>query len=595
MNLEGITINLLTTELQKRLLGGKIYKVFMPNKSCLLLLVKTESTTLALTADFAGGSPYLYLPEKTPERPDTPPAFCMLLRKYLEEGRITKIEQSGLDRVIAMEISSIGSARQIITKQLVFELTGKNANIIFTKQLVFELTGKNANIIFTAEGVILDSLKHVNKAQSSYRQILPGLPYIAPPPQNGLNILTSAPADIISAAQALPLAPAKALIAATTGIGQYTAAQLLKIADLDAGSSINDSNAPQLASAIAALQQNISEAKAGSTPVYAVITRTNSVKTVLPFKPVQLTEGESVKKFASLNNAINFAQSLAPVLLPEQELLAKTVTAETEKLIKKAAVLREELAAAEDAEQQRIIADTLMANLYRIPKGSSKITVENIYDGTPLAIALAPDLTANENAQKYYKRYNKLKRAQTEIKEQLKLTEEAVEYLGSIDVALKLVQSRAEVAEIKTELAAAGFITVKNSKNKMPQAKSTPTVVKLSEDTTLYIGKNNKQNDYVTFSVGSGNDLWFHTKNIPGSHVILKTTLPQPEDANINTAASIAAYFSKARGGSNTPVDCTLRKFVKKPSGAKPGFVIYTNQTTYYVTPDEDEIKKLLK
>ena len=258
-------------------------------------------------------------------------------------------------------------------------------------------------------------------------------------------------------------------------------------------------------------------------------------------------------------------------------------------------MLHEELAAAEDAEQQRIIADTLMSNLYRIPKGSTKITVENIYDGTPLTIALAPDLTANENAQKYYKRYNKLKRAQTEIKEQLKLTEEAVEYLGSIDVALKLVQTRAEVAEIKTELAAAGFITVKNTKNKMPQAKSTPTVVKLSEDTTLYIGKNNKQNDYVTFSVGSGNDLWFHTKNIPGSHVILKTTLPQPEEADINTAASIAAYFSKARGGSNTPVDCTLRKFVKKPSGAKPGFVIYTNQTTYYVTPDEDEIKTLLK
>ena len=156
MNLEGITINVLTAELQKRLLGGKIYKIFMPNKNCLLLLIKTENTTLSLAADFSGSSPYLYLPEKTPERPDTPPTFCMLLRKHLEEGRITKIEQSGLDRVITMEISSIGSARQIIAKQL-----------------IFELTGKNANIIFTADGIILDSLKHVNKAQSSYRQILP--------------------------------------------------------------------------------------------------------------------------------------------------------------------------------------------------------------------------------------------------------------------------------------------------------------------------------------------------------------------------------------------------------------------------------------
>lgn len=578
MNLEGITINILTEELQRKLTGGKVYKVFMPNKSCLLLLIKTESAVIPLAADFSGGSPYLYMPHKTPERPDTPPAFCMLLRKHLEEGRITKIEQSGLDRVITMEISSIGSARQIITKQL-----------------IFELTGKNANIIFVSEGVILDSLKHVGKALSSYRQILPGLPYVAPPPQDGLNILASAPGDIAAAAQTLPLAPQKALIAATTGIGQYTAAQLLKAAGISAESSITADNAPALAGAVAALQQNIAAVKAGTAPVYAVITRTNTVKTVLPFKPLQLTDGETIKEFTDLNNAIAFAQSLTPVLLPEQEVLTKTVAAETEKLNKKAVLLQEELAAAEDAEQQRIIADTLMANLYRIQKGSSECTLENIYDGTPLTVKLAPDLTANENAQKYYKRYNKLKRAQTEIKEQLKLTQEAVEYLGSIDIALKLVQTRAEVAEIKTELAAAGFISVKNTKNKMPQAKSTPMVIKLNDDTTLYIGKNNKQNDYVTFSIGSGNDLWFHTKNIPGSHVILKTALPQPDDNDVQTAAMLAAYFSKAHGGSNTPVDCTRRKFVKKPSGAKPGFVIYTNQTTYYVTPDEEKLTQLLK
>lgn len=578
MNLEGITINVLTNFLQQRLLGGKIYKIFMPNKNCLLLLVKTENSTLALAADFSGGSPYLYLPDKTPERPDTPPAFCMLLRKHLEEGRITRIEQSGLDRVITIEISSIGTARQIISKQL-----------------VFELTGKNANIIFTTDGVILDSLKHVNKMQSSYRQILPGLPYITPPPQDGLDILTSSPQEISNAAQKLPLTPVKALIAATTGIGQYTANQLLKMAGLTGSEKLTEDYTSFLAGAIAAMQQNVSSVKAGSTPVYAIVTRTNSVKTILPFKPVLLADGETVKEFDNLNGAINYAQSLAPVQLPEQEILTKTISAETEKLIKKAAVLQEELAAAEDAEQQRIIADTLMANLYRIKKGSSECTVENIYHGTPLTIALAPDLTTNENAQKYYKRYNKLKRAQTEIKEQLKLTEEAIEYLGSIDVALKLVQTRAEVAEIKAELAAAGFITVKNTKNKMPQAKSAPTVIKLSADTTLYIGKNNKQNDYVTFSVGSSNDLWFHTKNIPGSHVILKTNMPAPDDSAIQTAASIAAYFSKARGGSNVPVDSTLRKFVKKPNGAKPGFVIYTNQTTYYVTPDEEAIQKLLK
>ena len=460
MNLESITINILTSRLQEKLLGGKIYKVFMPNKSSLLLLVKTENAVIPLAADFSGASPYLYMLDKTPERPETPPAFCMLLRKHLEEGRITKITQSGLDRVVTMEISSIGSARQIISKQL-----------------IFELTGKNANIIFVSEGVILDSLKHIGKALSSYRQILPGLAYIAPPPQDGLDILTSAPVDIAAAAQNLPLPPQKALIAATTGIGQYTAGQLLKFAGITAEGGITNENIAALADAIGTLQKNINAAKSGTAPVYAIITRTNTVKTILPFKPLQLTDGETVKEFASLNSAVAFAQSLTPVLLPEQEVLNKTVNTETEKLQKKILLLKEELAAAEDAEQQRIIADTLMANLYRIAKGSSECTLENIYDGTPLTIKLAPDLTANENAQKYYKRYNKLKRAQAEIKEQLKLTEEAVEYLGSIDIALKLVQTRAEVAEIKAELAAAGFITVKNTKNKMPQAKSTPTII----------------------------------------------------------------------------------------------------------------------
>lgn len=578
MNLEGIAINILVKELRGRLLGGKIYKIFMPNKNSLLLLVKTDNETAALSADFSGGSPYLYLPEKAPEHPDTPPAFCMLLRKHLEEGRITKIEQNGLDRIITMEISSIGSARQIISKQL-----------------IFELTGKNANIIFVSEGIILDSLKHINKTQSSYRQILPGLPYVAPPPQDGLDILASAPGAIANAVQQSPLTPQKALIAATTGIGQYTAKELLAAADINNETGITADKSAALTEAIKKLREQITAVKENSAPVYAIITRTNSVKTLLPFKPLLLADGETVKEFSNINSAVAFAQSLTPVLLPEQEILSKTVSAETEKLQKKALVLKEELATAEDAEKQRIIADTLMANLYRINKGLSECTLENIYDGTPLQVKLAPELTPNENAQKYYKRYNKLKRAQAEIKEQLKLTGEAIEYLGSIDIALKLVQTRAEVAEIKAELAAAGFITVKNTKNKMPQVKSAPLIIKLSEDTTLYIGKNNKQNDYVTFSAGNGNDLWFHTKNIPGSHVILKTSMQQPEEKDIQTAATLAAYFSKARGGSNIPVDSTLRKYVKKPGGAKPGFVIYTNQTTYYVTPEEETIKKLLQ
>ena len=188
MNLEGLTLHILTNKLKEELLGGKIYKVFMPSYESLLLLVKRERDTAALLADFSCGSPMLYLPNNLPERPESPPAFCMLLRKHLEEGRITRIEQSGLDRIITIDIDTIGTARQIVTKQLIFELTGKNSNIIFAEN-----------------GLIFDSLKHVNKAMSSFRQIMPNLPYLAPPQQTGLSILTAPANAIIEAMYELSL------------------------------------------------------------------------------------------------------------------------------------------------------------------------------------------------------------------------------------------------------------------------------------------------------------------------------------------------------------------------------------------------------
>ena len=208
MNLEGLTLKLLADHLNRELLGSKISKVFMPNPHALLLVVRRSRDMSALMADVSGGSPTLYIPAKLPENPETPPSFCMLLRKHLEEGRITKISQSGLDRIITLEIDMLGQSSKIITKKLVFELTGKNANILLLQ-----------------DNVIIDSLKHIGAAQNSYRVILPGKPYVAPPPQSGLNILTAAPGEIVAAANSLPSANfAKALVKATTGFGQATAA-----------------------------------------------------------------------------------------------------------------------------------------------------------------------------------------------------------------------------------------------------------------------------------------------------------------------------------------------------------------------------------
>ena len=234
------------------------------------------------------------------------------------------------------------------------------------------------------------------------------------------------------------------------------------------------------------------------------------------------------------------------------------------------------------------------ANIYQISKGQSSCQLLNIYDNEPLEIQLSPLLSPTENAQAYYRRYNKYKRAQSEVQNQIETTREMLNYLASIDASLTTATTKNEIAEIKQELITAGLLQNQGKKHKGQEPKSEPLLIKLSKETTLYIGKNNKQNDYVTFTLARGKDLWFHTKNIPGSHVILKTTLPQATASDIAAAVMLAAYFSKSRSSSKVPVDCTERRFVKKPNGAKPGFVIYTDQTTYYATPDKAEAQKLL-
>ena len=576
MNLEGLTLKLVNDTLNKELLGSKIYRVYMPNPQTVLLLVRRSRDTSALVADMNGGSPALYIPSKLPENPETPPSFCMLLRKHLEEGRITKIYQSDLDRVITLEIDMLGQSSKIITKKLICELTGKNSNLILTQ-----------------DNIIIDSLKHVGAAQSSYRSILPGKEYLAPPPQNGLNLLTENPTSIVSAANALPSSTfAKAFVSATTGMGKATAAQLLAAADiLPQTVRLEPAEAKALAASISELQQRLQGQ--GQQPVYALISRTNQVKTILPLAPKVLEQGLRVQEFSDINTAINYAMSLAPIQLPQHEQLQKLVTSELAKASKKLAALQEDLLHAEDAEAQRMLADTLMANLYQLRKGQTSAQLINIYDGTSVTIKLNPVLSPTDNAQAYYKRYNKFKRAQSEVRQQIVATEAAQAYLASLDASLLTATTKNEIEEIRQEMVSAGIIREIGKKKKTALQKSQPLHLKLRADVDLYIGKNNKQNDYVTFTIGGPRDLWFHTKDIPGSHIILKASQIEPQD--IELAVQLAAYFSKARSSSNVPVDCVARRYVKKPAGSKPGFVIFTNQRTYYTTPDEQALAPYLK
>lgn len=570
MNLEGITLQVLTQELSRRLLGGKIFKIFMPGKSSLLLQINTQNHTENLLVDMGGDTPLITLPQTLPERPDLPPSFCMLLRKHLEEGRITKISQQGLDRIITLSVDSIGAERKIITKRLVLELTGKNSNIIFVNE----------------QGIILDALRHIGKFQSRVRQILPNQPYAYPPAQDGLDFLQTSPhalREAVTACGDLPLE--QALISATQGIGRYTAQEVLLRAGISGPANLLElTQAQQLEKALAGLQAEIGKRLDGTdSTVIAQIDSHNRMKNLVPYVPQTHPEWTQ-KPFASLLEAQAYSASLVPVQIPDKDLLTKLVVTQEAKVAKKLKFLAQDLAKAENAEDQKIMADTLMAYGWQVKKGQTSCELPNIYDSKPMKISLSPSLNPMENAQAYYKKYNKFKRAVGEIKLQQQEAQDLLTYLQSLDASLDTAVTKGEIGEIKQEIIQLGLLP--SSKKRVPtQSKSEPLKIVLSPETTLYIGKNNKQNDYVTFKLGRGKDLWFHAKNIPGSHVILKTTLPQPREEDILMAASLAAGYSKGKNSDRVAVDCAEKHLVKKPSGAKPGFVIYTGQKTLYVHP----------
>ena len=578
MNLEGIALYALTDYLKREITGSRIYKIGMPSAHVVYFSLRREYDTIHLIMDVNGGSPSVRIAAAAPGNPQEPPAFCMLLRKHLEEGKITQVRQYGLDRVIELEISLLGRTGRIIIKQIIIELTGKNANLVFAE-----------------DGKILDSIKHINPLMNSVRVIQPGYAYNPPPPQTGLNILTAVPDEIV---EAIPDEVTgslwKQLVNVTTGIGKASALQLLSAARIPLSATyLTPMDRNHLVSAITNLQVNVT-ANPAAQPATALITGSNQCQTVFPFPIAYIPEGCRPEIFPGMNDALCHAARLQPVQLPEQELLQKTVLSELRKTEKKISALEHDLSLSNDADTFRIIADSLMAALYQIQKGASSCSVPNIYDGTLLQVTLSPVLTPAENAQKYYKKYNKLKRAREEIAIHLGEATDMRTWLESVEASLRLATTRQETEEIKEELQTAGILPVPKRK---PHAsgKSSPLQIVFSESTRIYIGKNNRQNEEVTFRIATGSDLWLHVQKIPGSHVVIKTTLPEPEPEALDAAVRLAAYFSKARGGSQVPVDCVPRRFVKKPPGARPGFVIFTNQKTFYTTPDEAFIKNLLE
>ena len=582
MSLDGLSLSTLLTELNAKLAGGRIDKIFQTDKHTITIWIRQANQNLCLLISSNSEHPRIHLTNAAPENPATPTAFCMLLRKHLETGRIAQITQHSLDRIALLAIDSLGAD-----------------NTIITKYLTIELMGKHSNIILLQDQIVIDSIKRIGINTSRYRQILPKMEYTYPPGQMRLNLLTTPIGDFISDLTTRTGLLTKAIINTGIGLGPITAKELIWRAGLPSTITVEKLDESDLVALRESITSIINQLTSDQYSPTVVVSEDNGLDGIAAFSLEHLTQKCTKHHFSNMSEAVAFADTLSRIQRhPEQSLLLKIVQDDINRLIRKQGVLLQEQTEATGADCFREYADILMANIYNIPAGTTTTTLPNLYDDAPeehpVTIDLNPRLSALANATAYYTKFNKLKRAQDFLREQLAQCAQDIAYLDTIIVALEHADLSAELADIRQELINAGYMKPLH-KRRMSIPPSLPLTVITAEGLKILVGKNNRQNDLVTFKHAQHTDLWFHTKDIPGSHVVLRTDHQEPPHSAIEAAAQLAAYYSKAGQSSNVPVDYTQRRYVKKPSGAKPGFVIYDHQHTIYVTPDKNVVDALLK
>jgi len=585
MNIEGLAIHSLANELNNELSGGRIMRISQPTRFLFVLRIRLTEKEIALAISIDPADPRVHFTRESRENPLEPSSLCMLLRKQLTDGRIAAVtQQAGLDRVLHFDVD-------------LREGQGR----IDTKTLTVELAGKNSNLILANNGLIVDAARRVGFNTSRVRQIVPGIPYLPPPPRNRHDPMQESPEQIVAAiAQQTEHALGKALMATVEGIGPLAVSEILFRAGLDAKKPTSSLTVDDLATLTAALASLLTPMHSSPTLSFVALDATNRLLAVANFEPRHLSAA-CLKNFASLNRAIEYASSLAAA--PKTNLhqdIAKRVRTELDKLERKNLLLDNEWNESQHADVFRQQADLLMTNLHLLKQGMTAIQIADSYSAAEsaaaatLEIALDPALSPMQNIQRYYKKYSRAKRAQELIQIQIEQCRQDILYLEGIALSLTDVITNLEVQEIIQELSESGYMppTPRSRQNAKP---SEPRKVQLASGAVILVGRNNRQNDLVTFKHAQPRDLWFHTKDIPGSHVVLRSQGASPQLADIEKAAHLAAWFSKARNSANIPVDYTERRYVKKPSGAKPGFVIYEKQKTLRMTPSETEINELLQ
>ena len=593
MAYSGFLLNALLEELKEKLIGGRINKIYQPSNRELTFTVRNNGANHLLYISANSDYAQVNILDSKFENPVKPPNFCMLLRKLLQNGFITEVEQLEFERILVIHIDSSDELGYITTKKLIIEIMGKHSNII----------------LINNNDVIFDSIKRVSPFMSSIRQIMPNQAFNLIK-YDKINILNMTKENLFNGLNEFEnMKTSNFIFTYFQGFGPMLAKEMC----FRSGISFRKKNINLTDELKTNLFENLSKFKtiAKEKKFEPYLIQNSTTGETIDFSPIFLESFSNenfiqvkTDNFSALVDKYYNSKLVNNSIKQKANTLISLLNKKIKLLEHKISNLNDDLVYADNAEEFKIKGELITANIYKLKKGMDNITLENYYDSnSPINIDLVINMSPSRNAQKYFKKYNKLKTAQTEVKRQLTNSVEELNYFENVLNSIEIAEDNATIDEIKLELIESGYIKNKQkNKHKKNKNSNKKNKNKINDNFKKYIssdgfaifaGKNNKQNDYLTLKYASKDDLWFHTKDIAGTHVIIKRNSNEVPEQTLLEAAMIAAYNSKGKMSSNVPVDYTFVKNVSKPSGAKPGMVIYVKNKTLYVTPIIKTIEKL--
>lgn len=579
MAFDGVVISNIVKDMKDRLVGGRIYKIYQPEQDEINLVIKNHSTTYRLMLNASATLPLVYFLEENKLNPPTAPNFCMLLRKHIGNGRVVEVEQPGFERIIMMEIEHLDEMGDLCKKKLAIELMGKHSNIIFMEQ----------------DGRIIDSIKRIGAHISSVREVLPGYDYVLPPNEK-MSPFEVTEEYFKNTLLDQSMSIEKAIYSSITGFSKLIANELCFEAGIDGNfstDSLADSNKDALWKCYQSLIQRMREGNYKPVIVYQ-----NEVPVAFSAIPLLMYEDLTIELFEDISKVLSTYYSEKDTysrIHQKSTDLRKVLVTAIERTSKKYDIHRKQLKDTDKKEKYRIYGELLQTYGYEIQPGDKSITVVNYYDNQEVTIPLDENLTPVENANKYFNKYNKLKRTYEASLSLVKESKESLDHLLSLQNSMEIATSEADLAEIKEEMVLAGLVKAKVGKKTGVKAeKSKPLHYISSDGFHMYVGKNNLQNDRLTFKTAGAKDLWFHAKEMPGSHVIVKLEGSEDvPDATYEEAARLAAYYSSGKTSPKVEIDYTRRGNLKKPPQANPGYVIYHTNYSMIALPDIKGIEEI--